>query len=311
MAEALSICDVGPRDGLQNQPLHVPATDKRRLIGLLYGAGVRFMEATSFVSPKAVPQMADADEVLPTTAQFDDLRALALVLNEQGYARARAAGAKGVTVVAVCSETLAMKNNRRTTRETIETARNIVALCKQDGVYARVCLATAWHCPYEGAIDPGRVLAYAGEIWSMGIQELSLADTIGHAHPYEVRSLSQKVVDLCGPANLSVHLHDTQAMGVANAFAALDAGVRILDSSVGGLGGCPFAKGAAGNLATEDLVLMAEKAGFQTGIDLDALWRVVEAVELMVQKPTGGRSKAWWLADTKRRAETKSADVCV
>jgi hydroxymethylglutaryl-CoA lyase len=168
-------------------------------------------------------------------------------------------------------------------------------------------VATAWHCPYEGAIDPSKVLAYVTELWSMGIQELSIADTIGHAQPYEVRNLSQKVVDTCGAANVSVHLHDTQGMGLANAFAALDAGVRILDASVGGLGGCPFAKGAAGNLATEDLVLMAEKAGFSTGIDLDALWRVVEAAEQMVQKPTGGRSKAWWLADQKKRAEARDA----
>ncbi len=310
MLEQLTICDVGPRDGLQNQPTHVSAADKRKLVELLYGAGVRCMEVTSFVSPQAVPQMADADEVMPVAATFADLRALALVMNEKGYERARAAGAKAVTVVVVCSETLAMKNNRRPSRDTLETARKIVELAKKDGVYARVCLAAAWHCPYDGKTDQGKVLDYAAEAWGMGIQELSVADTIGHAQPYEVRDLSKKLVDRYGAPNVSVHLHDTQAMGLANAFAALDAGVRMLDSSVGGLGGCPFAKGAAGNLATEDLVMMAHNAGMQTGIDLDKLWKVVEAIEPMVQKPTGGRSKTYWLSQQAKKAAL-TATVCV
>jgi len=310
MAEQLIVCDVGPRDGLQNQPTLVSTDDKRRLIELLYEAGVRFIEATSFVSPQAVPQMADADQVMPFAARYDDLRAMALLMNEKGYERARAAGTRAITVVVVCSETLAMKNNRRPSRETLDTARRIVELAKRDNVYTRVCLAAAWHCPYDGKTDQAKVLDYAEEAWSMGIQELSVADTIGHAQPFEVRSLSKKLVDRFGAAYVSVHLHDTQAMGLANAFAALDAGVRMLDSSVGGLGGCPFAKGAAGNLATEDLVLMAQKAGLNTGIDLDKLWHVVEATEAMVQKPTGGRTKAFWLSEQAKKKQAE-AQVCV
>ena len=178
-------------------------------------------------------------------------------------------------------------------------------------MYTRVCLATAWHCPYDGKIDRGRVLDYAAEVWGMGIDELSVADTIGHAQPFEVRELSQTLVDRYGAEKVSVHLHDTQGMGLANAFAALEAGVRTLDASVGGLGGCPFAKGAAGNLASEDLVLMAEKAGFHTGIDLDKLWHAVEAAEVMVQRPTGGRSKGWWLAERDKRASRAPERVCV
>jgi hydroxymethylglutaryl-CoA lyase len=296
MSEHLAVCDVGPRDGLQNQPVPVSTGDKLRLIDLLHDAGVRSIEATSFVSPQAVPQMADADQVMPGTARHADLRAMALLMNEKGYERARAAGTRAITVVAVCSEGLAIRNNRRPSRETVETARRIVALARPDGVYTRVCLATAWHCPYDGKVDRGRVLDYAAELWELGIDELSVADTIGHAQPFEVRELSRQLVDRYDRRKISVHLHDTQGMGLANAFAALDAGVRMLDASVGGLGGCPFAKGAAGNLATEDLVLMAEKAGLSTGIDLDRLWRAVEAAEQMVQKPTGGRSKGWWLA---------------
>ncbi len=307
MSEKLTICDVGPRDGLQNQPTLVSVEDKCRLVELLYGAGVRTMEITSFVSPQAVPQLADADQVMPVAAKFHDLRAMALLMNEKGYERARAAGTKAITVVVVCSETLAMKNNRRPSRDTLETARKIVELAKKDDVYTRVCLAAAWHCPYDGKTDQGKVLDYAAEVWGMGIEELSVADTIGHAQPYEVRDLSKKLVDRYGAPNVSVHLHDTQAMGLANAFAALDAGVRILDSSVGGLGGCPFAKGAAGNLATEDLVMMAHKADFETGIDLDKLWKVVEATEPMVQKATGGRSKAYWLSQQAKKVGEDAA----
>lgn len=294
MTSRLTICDVGPRDGLQNQPVQVATSDKLRLIDMLYEAGVRTVEATSFVSPQAVPQMADADQILPALARYPDLRAFALLMNDKGYERARAAGTRAITVVVVCSETLALKNNRRTSRETVDTARRIVELARKDGVLTRVCLAAAWHCPYDGKVDRGRVLDYAREVWDMGVDELSVADTIGHAQPFEVRDLARELCGRFDPARLSVHLHDTQGMGVANAFAALDAGIRILDASVGGLGGCPFAKGAAGNLATEDLVLLAEKAGLSTGIDLDLLWKAVEAAETMVQRPTGGRSKGWW-----------------
>jgi hydroxymethylglutaryl-CoA lyase len=248
--------------------------------------------------------MADADEVMPFARTLPDLRAFALLMNEQGYARARAAGANAITVVVVCSETLALKNNRRTSRETLDTARRIVELARRDGAYVRVALAAAWHCPYDGKVDSGRVLDYAAEACALDIQELSVADTIGHAQPFEVRALAQKLVAQHGAGKVSVHLHDTQGLGTANAFAALDAGVRSLDASVGGLGGCPFARGAAGNLATEDVVLLAHQAGIETGIDLDALWHVVEAAEQMVHKPVGGRSKAWWQAQQARRAQT-------
>ncbi len=308
MADHLTICDVGPRDGLQNQPAPVATDDKCKLVSLLVAAGLRRIEATSFVSPRAVPQMADAEAVMRSSAGFADLRALALVLNEQGYERAHAAGTKAISVVVVCAETLAMKNNRRPSRETITTARAIVERARKDKVYTRVCLAAAWHCPYDGATDQGKVLDYAHEVWDMGIDELSVADTIGHAHPFEVRDLSRKLLDRFGALNVSVHLHDTQGMGLANAFAAIDAGVRILDTSVGGLGGCPFAEGAAGNLATEDLVLMAHSAGFETGIDLDRLWHTVNAAEAMVGKPAGGRSKAFWLSQQANKAH-KAAEV--
>ncbi|HEX6245770.1 MAG TPA: hydroxymethylglutaryl-CoA lyase [Polyangiales bacterium] len=295
MASELSVCDVGPRDGLQNQPTLVSSDDKRALIRALVGAGLRQLEATSFVNPKAVPQMADAEDVIGELARLPEVRGFALLMNEQGYFRAKQAGVRALTVVAVCSESFAQRNNRRSARDTIDTARRIVTLARADGMYVRVALAAAWHCPYEGAVDPGHVRALADEVWSMGVDELSIADTIGYAHPREVSALLRPLVDAYG-TRVSAHFHDTQALGLANASAAIEAGVRVLDASVGGLGGCPFAPGAAGNLATEDLVLLAHKLGFDTGVDLDALWRVVEWLEGVLGQPAGGRTRAWWRA---------------
>jgi hydroxymethylglutaryl-CoA lyase len=209
--------------------------------------------------------------------------------------RAKAAGARALTVVAVCSETFAQKNNGRSREGTVETACRIAALARADGLYVRVALAAAWHCPYEGRVDAGLVRAMADEVCDADIDELSIADTVGHAQPAEVRALLRDLVDRHG-AQVSAHFHDTQALGLANAAAALDAGVRSLDASVGGLGGCPFAPGAAGNLASEDLVLMAHKMNLATGIDLDALWRSVEGLGRVLGRSIGGRSKAWWHA---------------
>jgi hydroxymethylglutaryl-CoA lyase len=292
---ALTLCDVGPRDGLQNEPTPVASEAKRSLIRGLIGAGFRNVEVTSFVNPKAVPQMADAEAVVSVLQEHPEVRGFVLVMNEQGYARAKAAGARALTVVAVCSETFAQTNNRRSRQATVETACRIAALARADGLYARVALAAAWHCPYEGRVDPGLVRAMADEVWDAGVDELSIADTVGHAQPSEVRTLLRGLVERYG-TQVSAHFHDTQALGLANAAAALDAGVRILDASVGGLGGCPFAPGAAGNLASEDLVLMAHKMNLETGIDLDALWHTVEELERVLGRPIGGRSKAWWRA---------------
>lgn len=298
---ALNLCDVGPRDGLQNQPDPISTETKRSLVRGLVGAGFRSVEVTSFVSPKAVPQMADAEQVLSVLQDQPDVRGFVLVLNEQGYLRAKAAGARALTVVAVCSETFAQKNNGRSRAATVETACRLAALGRTDGLYVRVALAAAWHCPYEGRVDAGLVRSMADEVCAGGVDELSIADTIGHAQPAEVRALLKPLVERYG-TRVSAHLHDTQALGLANAAAALDAGVLSFDASVGGLGGCPFAPGAAGNLASEDLVLMAHKMNLTTGIDLDALWRTVEALERALGKTIGGRSKAWWRATHGERS---------
>eukprot|EP01062_Namystynia_karyoxenos_P082863 TRINITY_DN9417_c0_g1_i1.p1 TRINITY_DN9417_c0_g1~~TRINITY_DN9417_c0_g1_i1.p1 ORF type:complete len:358 (+),score=98.42 TRINITY_DN9417_c0_g1_i1:95-1075(+) len=301
-AERVHICEVGPRDGLQNQAVMVSAADKRKLVEDLYGAGLRYMEITSFVSPKAVPQMADAEEVLPVCQRFPDVRAAVLVLNEKGYDRARAAGANAFTVVAVCSDGMAKANNRKPAAETVDTAVTIARRAKQDGAFVRVALAASWVCPYDGEVDTNRVMDFGAQVMdSVAVDELSLTDVIGHAAPNKVRTLLTRAVSQW-PGKVSAHFHDTQALGVANAVAALEAGVRTLDSSVGGLGGCPFAPGAAGNVATEDLVLLCDKMGFETGVDLERLWEIAIGVGGLVEKETGGRSKAWWLSSRQRRA---------
>ena len=295
MNDLLTIYEVGPRDGLQNQPTLVSGRDKTALIGKLVAAGLGHIEATSFVSPRAVPQMADAPDVLAAAMNnHSEVRFSALVVNPRGYHRARAAGAQSIAVVAVLSETLAGKNNRMSAQDSVAMAADLAGRAHREGVACRVYLAPAWVCPYHGAVPQPTVLAAADRMWQAGVGQLALADTIGHAHPLEVGRLCEKVASRCDASRLAVHLHDTQALGLANAAAALSAGIRTVDASIGGLGGCPFAPGAAGNLATEDLVLMAEKMGFSTGVDLDSLWRAVDFAQALVGRDLGGRTAAWW-----------------
>ena len=305
--EHLTICEVGPRDGLQNEKSPISTEQKLALVNGLIGAGARFIELTSFVNPKAVPQMADADQLLPAAlaahapqarvlrqAQAADLRFMSLVINEKGYERAIAAGGKAINIVVVASESLCQRNNRMSTQESLNVAKQLLARAKQDGVWARVSIAAAWVCPFDGPTPPQRVFMCADAVWEAGVDELALADTIGHAHPLAVGQLLEQLGKRYAMRKLAAHLHDTQAMGLANAYAAIQAGVRIFDTSVGGLGGCPFAPGATGNLATEDLVFMAHKMGFETGFNLDALWSVVYESEPLIGRRIGGRMREWW-----------------
>lgn len=295
MGEFLKICEVGPRDGLQNEATPVSTAQKQKLLDGAMDAGLRYIELTSFVSAKAVPQMADADQMMPyarekyPTGHFNGL-----IINEKGYERAIEAGTKGVAVVVVVSEALSQRNSRMSVAESLATCAKIVARAKSEGVFTRVYLAVAWVCPYEGATPPEKVIACADTVWEMGVDELALADTIGHAHPLEVGRLIEQCGKRYDMRKLAVHLHDTQALGLANAAAAISAGVRIVDASVGGLGGCPFAPGARGNLATEDLVFMAHKMGFETGVDIEKLWNTVNDADGMVGRRVGGRIREWW-----------------
>lgn len=302
-AERLQICDVGLRDGLQNEKVPVAAADKLRLGGALVAAGLPELEITSFVNPRAVPQMADAEEVAAGSRAWSEVRRTALVLNDKGYERARASGVDGIVVVAVVTESLCQRNNRMSVAESLATTRRVVQAAKADGLHVRACLAPAWVCPFEGEVPEVRVLYAAEAVLAGGPDALVIADTIGHASPAKVRSRLAKLATLMPVDKLVAHLHDTQALGLANAYAAIEAGVRRFDASVGGLGGCPFAPGAAGNLATEDLVLLAGKLGFETGIDLDRLWDAVAVAGELVGRPVGGRTRAFHEANAARKEQ--------
>ena len=292
--ERLHITDVSPRDGLQNQAVPVSTADKIELVRRLVAAGVASVEATSFVSPKAVPQMADAAELLPPLqAGWPSLRVSALVPNPRGLERALAAGAREIAVVLSATETMNQRNINMGLAQAAEVSAQTLALAQQAGLATRAYVAVAFECPFEGAVPADRVIGLAQQMAAAGAQEVVIADTIGAAAPAEMKHRMALLLQaLPGPA-LAVHLHDTRGLGSALAYAALEAGVRRFDASAGGIGGCPFAPGAAGNLATEDLVLMGEGCGFDTGISLAGLLQAVEHAEAVLGRPLGGRSAAW------------------
>jgi hydroxymethylglutaryl-CoA lyase len=295
MSEMLKVYEVGPRDGLQNEAVTLSAEDKGRLIDGLVAAGLKHIEATSFVHPKAVPQLADADEVMKAAVErHGNGRFIGLVFNERGYDRALASGCRSMAFGVSVSQTFSERNTRVTREQALAVTRQLLARAQSAGIWTRVYVMTAWVCPFEGAISPHQTVATAEALWQWGPDELVIADTVGHANPLEVGRLMEQLGRRLDRRRLAVHLHDTQAIGLANATTALQAGIRIFDSSVGGLGGCPFAPGAAGNLATEDLVFLAYKMGFGTGIDFDSLWETVYQLEAMVGRPVGGRIRQWW-----------------
>lgn len=302
MSRRLTICEVGLRDGLQNDPTAVSTEGKLRLHRALRGAGLAAFEVTSFVSPRAVPQMADAAEVMAGVADAGGRQA-ALVINEKGYDRAIAAGARAIALVVVVTESLGQKNSRMSVADALVSAARILARAGADGVHRRVYLAPAFVCPYEGAVPVDRVLACGDAVCSAGVDELAIADTLGHAEPRQVGAMFELAGARYGIERVAAHLHDTQALGLANAAAAIAAGVRTVDAAIGGLGGCPFAPGAAGNLATEDLALLADKLGFETGVSLPRLWQAVEVAGELVGRRVGGRTGDWWRA----RAEAERA----
>lgn len=297
MDSHLKIVEVGPRDGLQNQPEALTISQKQELIESLIAAGLRTIEVTSFVHPEAVPQLADADALFPRIIRKYGpigLRFLGLVFNQRGYERARAAGVRSISFGVAVSDTFSRRNTQMTSVELLQNTGRLLRQAQEDGLWTRIYISTAWVCPFEGEMPLPTTMALAQRLWDMGPDEIAIADTIGHADPLAVGHLSERMGRLVGMDHLAVHLHDTQALGLANALAALQAGVRIFDTSVGGLGGCPFAPGAAGNLATEDLVFMAYKMGLGTGVDFGKLLEVVRKLENWLSRPVGGRIRPWW-----------------
>lgn len=292
--DRIIITDVAPRDGLQNQKTPVSTDSKYRLIELLALAGVQSVEATSFVSPKAVPQMADASELMGRLAQEDfGLRVSVLIPNLKGLERAVAAGATEVAVVLAATETMNQKNINMSLSQAAQISEQAVRAALTQGLRTRAYIAVAFDCPFEGEVSLDEVQRLAQTMLAAGAQEIVIADTIGAASPGQVKLRLSRLLQGIPVERLAVHLHDTRGMGVANAWAALEAGVRRFDSSVGGIGGCPFAPGAAGNLATEDLVLMAERSGLSTGVSLEGLLDAVDYAEQQLGATLGGRSIAW------------------
>lgn len=303
--EAIHITDVAPRDGLQNQAIRVGTEGKLRLIELLAEAGLRSIEAASFVSPKAVPQMADAGELLPQVqARFAALRTSVLVPNLKGLERAHAAGAKEIAVVLSATETMNRKNINMGLDQATEVSEQTIAAARALGLRTRAYVAVAFDCPFEGETPLDEVLRLSARMHAAAADEIVIADTIGSASPGQVKERILALRGVVPIERLAVHLHDTRGMGVANAWAALEAGVRRFDASVGGIGGCPFAPGAAGNVATEDLVLMAERSGFATGISLAGLLAAVDFAQDELQRPLGGRAITW----LRRRRDKDTQD---
>ncbi|SEA91723.1 hydroxymethylglutaryl-CoA lyase [Variovorax sp. YR216] len=306
--ERIHITDVAPRDGLQNQRVQVPTEAKLELIRLLAEAGVQSVEATSFVSPKAVPQMADAAKLVPLlTAALPDLRCSVLVPNLKGLERAHAAGAQEIAVVLSATETMNRKNINMGLTEATEVSEQTLAAAHRLGLRTRAYVAVAFDCPFEGTTPLAEVVRLAARMHQAGAGEIVIADTIGSASPAQVKERLAALRDAVPVAQLAVHLHDTRGMAVANAWAALEAGVRRFDASVGGIGGCPFAPGAAGNVATEDLVLMAAQSGFETGISTDRLIDAVDFAEAQLQRPLGGRAINWLRRQREKARQPQEA----
>ncbi|MER2008323.1 MAG: hydroxymethylglutaryl-CoA lyase, partial [Psychrobacillus sp.] len=257
LPKKVTIIEVGPRDGLQNEKNVVPTDVKLLFIEHLQKAGVVEMELSSFVSPKWVPQMSDAKEIVTNVKKVG--RQFVLTPNKKGIDLALENGAKSVAVFVGVSDSFNKKNINKTTRESMNELKPLVEKLIEDGYFVRACISTAFYCPFEGAVDPEKVTELCKEFVSWGVQELSVADTIGMANPKESYTLFHTLINEFPHTLITAHFHDTRKMGIANIFAALQAGVSRFDTSAGGLGGCPFAPGATGNVATEDVVNMLHK----------------------------------------------------
>ena len=271
MARAIEIVEVGPRDGLQNEALLVSTADKVELIRRCIAAGARRIEIASFVNPRKVPQMADAEAVVAALGQPEGVTRIGLVLNLRGAERALAAGVDQLGAVAVASDTFGVRNQGQDSAQSVDEAKAIIAVAQAAGISAQVTIAAAFGCPFEGEIDPAHVVAMARQLAAAGPSEIALADTIGVAVPAQVTALVSAVRAAIAPLPVRVHFHDTRNTGVANAWAAAEAGAVTVDSALGGLGGCPFAPGAAGNVATEDVAYLFARSGIETGLNMDAL----------------------------------------
>ena len=292
MAEKVIIKEVAARDGLQAQPKHLSVEQRIALLGALADTGVPELEIGSFVSPKAVPQMAGTDEIAANLPPAQ-LAYSALVPNMKGYELAVMAGIRSHAIALAATEEMNQNNIRKSLEDTFVMGEEILDRAAVEGVDIHAYLAVAFECPYEGAVEESLVLEQVDRLMQHQPARLMIADTIGAANPAAVHSMMHKLVDRYGAERLGCHFHDTRAMGLANVYAALQAGVRQFDASAGGLGGCPFAPGAKGNVATEDVVMLCDSIGYETGLDMPKLLEAVALLSEMIGAPQGGRAHTW------------------
>lgn len=292
MSDRVHIVEVGPRDGLQNEKTPISVADRIAFVEALIGAGLTSVEVGAFVSPKAIPQMVGSAEVLRRVSHHTDCELPVLVPNEKGYEASQAAGAKLIAVFAAASESFSRANINCSIAESIDRFKPVLARAKADGVRVRGYISTVLGCPYEGEIKPQAVVDVAKVLWDFGCYEVSLGDTIGVGTPLKARQLLRAVAGDVPMANLAMHFHDTYGQALANLYAGIEEGCRVIDSAAGGLGGCPYAPGATGNVATEDVVYMLEGMGIATGVDMAKLVAATNVVSGLIGRPPVSRVAA-------------------
>jgi hydroxymethylglutaryl-CoA lyase len=285
----VTIVEVGPRDGLQNESALVPTPLKIAFVDALTSAGLSAIEVSAFVSPKWVPQMGDASEVFAGITRREGVRYGALVPNRAGLDRALAAGVRDIAIFAAASETFSRKNINQSIDASFVTYREVTDAAMQAGLRVRAYLSTSFGCPYEGAVAPEHVVALTERLLQLGAYEVAVSDTIGIAHPGQVSELLDRLLARVETERVALHFHDTRGTALANVLAALHHGITTFDSSAGGLGGCPYAPGAAGNLATEDLLYMLNGLGIDTGVSLDRVVQASRAIEGVIGHPLPSR----------------------
>jgi hydroxymethylglutaryl-CoA lyase len=289
VTDSVRIVEVGPRDGLQNERTPVSVPDRIAFIEALVGAGLHTIEVGAFVSPKAIPQMVNSDQVLRGVDHHPSSEFHVLVPNEKGYDAARAAGARVIAVFASASEGFSRANINCSVAESIERFKPVVAKARADGIKVRGYISCVLGCPFDGEVKPQAVTAVAKMLWDLGCYEVSLGDTIGVGTPLKARHLLRAVSGAVPIANLAMHFHDTYGQALANLYAGMEEGARVIDSAAGGLGGCPFAPGATGNVATEDVVYMLEGMGIATGVDMQKLLAATNTVSRLIGRPPVSR----------------------
>jgi hydroxymethylglutaryl-CoA lyase len=285
----VSVYEVSPRDGLQNETRILSVADKKELVAALAAAGLRQIEVTSFVSPRWVPQLADAADLVRTLPAMPNVTYSALCPNATGLERARAVGLKEVAIFLSASETHNAKNTNKSIARSLEVFEELIPVARDAGMRVRAYISTVWGCPYEGPVDPRRALEIARDLIRWGVYQVSLGDTIGVGTPLETQRICELFLGEFAPEQLALHFHDTRGTALSNVLVGLLTGIRTFDASVGGLGGCPYAPGAAGNLATEDLVYMLHGMGLETGIDLEALIAAGNVAERVVGRSLPGK----------------------